>query len=179
MTAELPSFSVGDMTFHLKEVIEANFYGLQVQGELSNVKRHRSGHVYLTLKDNEAQISGVIWRTRAQQIKFDLQDGLDVIAVGSVQVYPPRGEYQLVIDRLVPLGLGALELAFRQMQQKLQAEGLFDPERKQPLPKYPRRIVLITSPGGRHFNFPRGRAGRKRRTAHFRRIACRGKSAGC
>ena len=148
MTNELPVLSVGDLTIHLKEVIESNFYGLQVQGELSNVKRHRSGHIYLTLKDDEAQISGVIWRTRAKQIKFDLQDGLDVIAVGSVQVYQPRGEYQLVIDKLVPLGVGALELAFRQLQQKLQSEGLFDPARKRQLPKFPRRIVLITSPSG-------------------------------
>ena len=138
--------TVSDLTLQLKTVIEAGFPRVSVVGELSNCRPASSGHVYLTLKDSGAQLSGVIWRSRASRLKFDLQDGLEVVATGAVEVYAPRGSYQLIIDRIVPQGVGALELAFRQMKEKLEAEGLFNPAHKQPLPSIPKRIAIITSP---------------------------------
>jgi exodeoxyribonuclease VII large subunit len=104
--------------------------------------------VYLTLKDEQAQIRAVLWRGTASRLPFELADGLEVVAFGSVEVYAPRGSYQLVIRHLQPKGVGALELAFRQLKEKLEKEGLFDPIHKKPLPRYPRRIVVVTSPTG-------------------------------
>src|SRR5262249_2160558 len=103
---------------------------------------------YLTLKDESAQIRAVIWRSTAVRLKFEIHDGLEVVAAGPVEAYESRGTYQLIIEQLVPQGLGALELAFRQLCQKLEAEGLFAPERKRPIPRFPRRIALVTSPTG-------------------------------
>src|SRR6185369_5509014 len=107
-----------------------------------------SGHYYLSLKDDSAQIRAVIWKNTAARLRFDVHDGLEVVATGPVEVYEARGTYQLVIEQLMPQGVGALELAFRQMCEKLKAEGLFSPERKRPIPQFPRRIALITSPTG-------------------------------
>ena len=143
---EMAVCSVSEVTRQIKELVEANFPRVAVLGEISNCTRAGSGHVYLTLKDENAQLRAVIWRGTASQLKFDLQDGLEVVAVGPVEVYRQRGSYQLIVEELVPKGVGALELAFRQLQQKLAAEGLFNPEHKQPLPALPRRIALITSP---------------------------------
>lgn len=119
-----------------------------VAGEISNLSQPRSGHIYLTLKDDEAQIRGVIWRTAASKLSFDLEDGQEVLCHGELDVYPPRGSYQLVIREIEPRGVGALQLRLRQLQQKLQAEGLFDAARKRPLPKFPQRIAFVTSPTG-------------------------------
>ena len=105
-----------------------------------------SGHVYLTLKDDAAQLRAVIWKRTASQLKFQIEDGMEVVAAGPVEVYQARGTYQLNIEQLLPQGVGALELAFRQMQEKLAAEGLFNPEQKQPIPQFPRKIALVTSP---------------------------------
>lgn len=138
--------TVGELTLQLKTVIESGFSRVSVVGEISNCRPASSGHVYLTLKDDRAQIPAVIWRSTAGRIRFDLENGLEVVATGSVQVYAPHGKYQLIIDRIEPRGVGALELAFRQLKEKLEAEGLFDPEHKQPLPAIPRRIAIITSP---------------------------------
>jgi exodeoxyribonuclease VII large subunit len=140
--------SVSELTSLIKGTLEADFSSVWVSGELSNVSRPHSGHVYLTLKDEGAQIRGVVWRSVASQLAFDLRDGLEVVCRGAIDVYPPRGAYQLVLRRIEPLGVGSLQLALRQLQQKLAAEGLFAPEHKKPLPRFPRRIALVTSPTG-------------------------------
>ncbi|MFN0195256.1 MAG: exodeoxyribonuclease VII large subunit [Planctomycetaceae bacterium] len=146
--AGLPIWSVGEATLRLKEVIEDHFPMVFVAGEISNFVRAGSGHVYFTLKDETAQLKAVIWKTTASRLKFQLHDGLEIIAGGGIELYPPRGQYQLIVQEVVPQGIGALELAFRQLQSKLAAEGLFDPARKRPLPRFPQRIALVTSPTG-------------------------------
>jgi exodeoxyribonuclease VII large subunit len=120
-----------------------------VQGEVSNFKPYKSsGHIYFTLKDDLACLPCVMFQSDAARLKFQIRDGLELLAGGNVGVYPAKGIYQLYVKTLRPLGQGALELAFRQMKAKLEAEGLFAAERKKPLPAYPRRIVLVTSPHG-------------------------------
>ncbi len=140
--------SVSQLTAHLKGVVEQQFSSVWVAGEISNFSRPQSGHCYFTLKDDNAQLRGVIWRGTAARIKFDVHDGLEVICRGRLDVYPPRGSYQLVVDELQPQGIGALELALRKLREKLEQEGLFDPQRKRPLPTFPRRIGVVTSPTG-------------------------------
>ncbi len=138
--------SISELTAEIKDLIEGNLPEVWVRGEVSNCIKASSGHVYLTLKDEGSQLAAVIWRNTASKFRFDLHDGLQVVAGGSVEVYAPRGSYQLIVRQLIPHGVGALELAFRQMHAKLDAEGLFDPRRKRPLPRFPRRIALVTSP---------------------------------
>ena len=140
--------SVSELTAQIKETLEDSFPAVAVTGEISDLARPRSGHVYLTLKDESAQIRAVIWRTTAARVAFDLQDGLEVVCRGQIDVYAPRGSYQLMIRSIDPLGIGALQLAFRQLQARLSAEGLFDAEHKQSLPVFPRRIAFVTSPTG-------------------------------
>jgi exodeoxyribonuclease VII large subunit len=140
--------SVSDLTERIKRTLEVNFAEVAVRGELSNVAHPKSGHVYFTLKDDTASIRAVMWKNDARRLAFELADGLSVRSLGRVSVYPPRGEYQIVVHQLEPEGIGALELAFRQRYAKLLQEGLFDPSRKRPLPRYPRRIVIVTSPTG-------------------------------
>jgi exodeoxyribonuclease VII large subunit len=139
---------VSELTARIKATLERGFAEVAVRAEVSNLARPRSGHVYLVLKDDAAQIRAVLWKSDAQRLVFDLTDGLAVRASGRLAVYAPRGEYQLTIRKIEPEGIGALELAFRQTVARLAAEGLFDPERKRPLPRYPRRIVVVTSPTG-------------------------------
>jgi exodeoxyribonuclease VII large subunit len=145
---EPPILSVSQLTRQIKDAVEGNFPLVWVQGEVTNCSRAGSGHVYLTLKDEAAQIRAVIWRNTAARLRFDLHDGLAVIAAGPVEVYEARGTYQLIVQQLLPQGMGALELAFRQLCEKLSAEGLFAKERKRGLPRFPRRIALVTSPSG-------------------------------
>ncbi len=145
---ELEIQTVSELTRRIKELLEVGFPRVWVEGEISNFKRASSGHVYLVLKDEHAQLSAVLWRQTAARLKFELHDGLHVIAFGRIRVYPPRGQYQLDILQVFPQGMGPLELAFRQLQQRLAAEGLFDPAHKKPLPRFPRRIALVTSPTG-------------------------------
>lgn len=140
--------SVGDLTLLLKGTLEATFADVWVVGEISNLSRPRSGHCYLALKDEAAQLPAVVWRSSASKIKFDLTDGLLVVCHGRIDVYPPHGKYQLVIDTMEPLGQGSLELAFRQLHVKLETEGLFAPGRKRPIPKHIRRVAVVTSPTG-------------------------------
>src|SRR5580693_511566 len=140
--------SVTELTQQLKALVETGFPQVYVEGEISNFSRATSGHIYLTLKDEAAQIRAVLWRSAAARIRFELHDGLHVVAVGPIEVYAARGTYQLVIERLAPQGIGPLELAFRQRYEKLAAEGLFAEQRKRPLPRFPRRIALVTSPSG-------------------------------
>ncbi|MBS0260513.1 MAG: exodeoxyribonuclease VII large subunit [Planctomycetes bacterium] len=143
-----PVLTVSQLTRQIKDAVEGNFPLCWVVGEITNCTRAGSGHYYLTLKDDTAQIRAVIWKNTASRLKFAIHDGLEVVAAGPVEVYEARGTYQLVVEQLMPQGLGALELAFRQLCEKLQAEGLFAPERKRPIPRFPRRIALITSPTG-------------------------------
>lgn len=119
-----------------------------VVGELSNFKRHSSGHLYFTLKDARSEVSCVIWRSDAASLKFEPSAGLEVIATGNVAVFERAGKYQLYTRRLEPRGVGALELAFRQLHEKLAAEGLFEPDLKKPIPRFPEGIGIITSPTG-------------------------------
>ena len=140
--------SVSELTARIKGVLEADFADVVLVGEVSNLARPRSGHVYLSLKDDSAQIRAVIWKSVAQRLAFDLADGLSVRAFGELAVYAPRGEYQVTIRRVEPEGIGALELAFRQRFEKLKAEGLFDPRAQAPLPRFPRKIVVVSSPTG-------------------------------
>jgi exodeoxyribonuclease VII large subunit len=140
--------SVSQLTAQIKGVLEGDFSEVALVGEVSNLARPRSGHVYLSLKDESAQIKAVIWKSVAQRLAFDLADGLSVKVWGELTVYAIRGEYQISIRRVEPEGIGALELAFRQRFEKLKGEGLFDLDRKRPLPRFPRRIVVVSSPTG-------------------------------
>ncbi len=140
--------SVSELTGHIKAILEGTFPSIWVAGEISDLSRPRSGHLYFTLKDDNAQIRGVIWRGTATRMKHEIEEGQAVLCFGDVEVYGVRGTYQLVIRRIQPQGLGALQLAFQQLQAKLHAEGLFAAERKKALPRFPRRIGLLTSPNG-------------------------------
>lgn len=144
--AQMEPLSVSDLTGAIKEVLETAIPAVRVAGELSNVVLARSGHLYATLKDDAAQIRIVMWKGKASRLRFEPRDGLAVICEGNVEVYAPRGAYQLILGAMQPEGVGSLELAFRQLQEKLAAEGLFDPDRKRPLPTFPRRVALVTSP---------------------------------
>jgi exodeoxyribonuclease VII large subunit len=141
-------FTVSELTRAVKDTLEGRFGGLWVEGEISNLRVHSSGHVYFTLKDEEAQMRAVLFRGRMRRVRFEPADGLHVLAFGRLDVYAVRGEYQLVCEVLEPKGLGALQLAFEQLKARLAAEGLFDPARKRALPTLPRRVGLVTSPTG-------------------------------
>lgn len=141
-------YTVSQITRQVRQTLEDRFAGVWVAGEISNLRRPASGHLYLTLKDENAQISAVIWRSTASRILYKIEDGLEVLAYGDVTVYEPRGQYQLVIRRLEPKGVGALQLAFQQLKEKLAKQGLFDPAHKKPIPQFPRRIGIVTSPTG-------------------------------
>ncbi len=140
--------TVSEVTGRIKRLLEENFAAISIQGEISNFKRHTSGHLYFTLKDEHAQISAVMWRGRAQALHFSPQDGMHVLVRGSISVYEVRGVYQVDVIYIEPLGEGELQLAFERLKRKLAAEGLFDAAKKKPLPRYPRRIGIITSPTG-------------------------------
>lgn len=146
--ASPPVLTVSELTLSIKSTLERHFTSVWVSGEISDVSRPQSGHVYLTLKDEGAQLRGVIWKSVASKVNFDLQDGLEVVCRGDIDVYPARGSYQLVIRQVEPLGIGALQLAFKQLFERLAAEGLFDARHKQSLPRFPRRIAFVTSPTG-------------------------------
>ncbi len=140
--------SVSQLTAVLRGVVEECFPDVWVAGEVSNCQKAGSGHIYFTLKDEDAQLKAILWKSAASRLKFELRDGMEIVANGALEVYPARGQYQIICQRIQPQGLGSLELALRQLQEKLSAEGLFDPARKRPLPEFPRTIALITSPTG-------------------------------
>ncbi len=145
----LPVLTVSQFTDVLKDLLEIGFQTVWLTGEISDYRGpHSSGNVYFKLKDEHAVIGLVIWKRSAQRIRSELHDGMEVVARGHLDVYAPRGEYKLIVDELHLKGLGALELKFRQLREKLAAEGLFAPERKRHLPKFPRRIAFVTSPTG-------------------------------
>src|SRR5947199_2147060 len=141
-------FTVSELTRSIRGTLEAKFGAVWVQGEISNHKLHPSGHQYFTLKDQRAQISCVIWRDTMAPLRQPLADGAQVQVYGTVTVYETRGQYQLNIQILQPRGLGLLQAKFEALKRKLEAEGLFAPERKRSLPKFPRRIGIVTSPSG-------------------------------
>ena len=140
--------SVTELTVRVRDLLEAEFFEVWVEGELSNCRVWNTGHLYFTLKDGAAQVKAVIFRSALRYLKFKPADGLRVVARGRVSVYEPKGEYQLVCEHLEPHGLGALQLAFEQLKKKLQTEGLFDTARKRPLPALPRKIGIVTSLDG-------------------------------
>ena len=148
MSAERAVLTVSELTAQLRAVLEERFPAVWVEGEISNYRLYGSGHAYFTLKDADSQLRCVLFRNRGRRIKFEPADGLHVMAFGSVEVYAQRGEYQLVVELLEPRGLGALQLAFEQLKARLQAEGLFDPARKRGLPRFPKKIGIVTSPSG-------------------------------
>ena len=140
--------TVSRLTQKIQWTLHDSFPDFWVAGEITNLTQPQSGHIYLTLGDEQAQIKSVIWRSTAKRIGFDLQDGMEVICRGSIDVYPPRGVYQLIIKKIEPQGVGSQQLALKQLHAKLAAEGLFDAERKRPLPRLPKRIGVVTSPTG-------------------------------
>ena len=140
--------SVSELTQEIKTRLEALFPYIRVKGEISNWKRHGSGHIYLTLKDEGAQIPAVIWKTMASRLSVELKDGMNVIADGRIEVYPPSGRYQLICTSVIESGQGALQQAFAELLQKLAKAGYFSIERKKPLPDLPEAIGLVTSPTG-------------------------------
>jgi len=141
-------YKVSELGLELKNLLEKAFPDIWVMGEVSNFRAATSGHLYFTLKDETAQLRAVCFRNQARYLKFKPQDGISVIARGHLSVYEARGEYQLYVEYLEPAGLGALQLAFEQLKQKLAAEGLFDLARKRPLPVLPRAIGVVSSPTG-------------------------------
>ena len=140
--------TVSELTGRIRTLLEETFAEVWVEGELSNCKLWNTGHLYFTLKDRGAQIKGVMFRSAYRYLRFKPEDGLRVVARGRVSLYDPKGEYQIVCEHLEPEGLGALQLAFDQLKQRLAAEGLFDVRRKRPLPSLPRKIGVVTSLDG-------------------------------
>jgi exodeoxyribonuclease VII large subunit len=140
--------SVAELTAQVRTLLEERFFEIWVEGELSNCRVWNTGHLYFTLKDATAQIKGVMFRSSLRLLRFKPDDGLRVVARGRISVYDPKGEYQIVCEHLEPEGLGALQLAFDQLKQRLSAEGLFDQARKRPLPALPRKIGIVTSLDG-------------------------------
>jgi len=145
---EDPVYTVTEITGRIRRLLESHWSAVWVEGELSNVKRHPSGHVYFTLKDDKAALRGVMFRAKAGLLRFDPEDGQKVRAFGTITVYEPQGNYQINAARLEPLGVGELEIAFRQLYERLAAEGLFAAEHKRPLPSHPRTVGIVTSGSG-------------------------------
>ncbi|MBI2903157.1 MAG: exodeoxyribonuclease VII large subunit [Candidatus Methylomirabilis oxyfera] len=141
-------YTVSDLTGEIRVLLEDSFSGIWIEGEVSNFHHHSSGHMYFTLKDHESQIRAVMFRQQNRQLRFQPLDGLAMLLYGVLSVYERRGEYQVIVEYMEPKGLGALQLAFEQLKERLQAEGLFDDSRKRPIPMLPGRIGVITSPTG-------------------------------
>ncbi len=147
-TGQPKAWTVTQLTQWIKDCLERAFDRIWVQGEVSNFKSYTSGHCYFTIKDEGAQLPAVMWRGTVAQLGFMPADGQRVLAQGRLSVYPPSGKYQLIVENLSPLGIGALAAAFEALKKKLSAEGLFETERKRPLPQFPQRIGIVTSPTG-------------------------------
>lgn len=158
--------SVTELTMQVRSTLENRFASVWVEGEISNFKAHTSGHWYFTIKDDGAQLRATCFRGANRAIRFRPTDGLQVRARGRVSVYEPRGEYQLVVETLDPVGAGALRIAFEQMRDRLAAEGLFDKSLKRPLPRFPHRIGVVTSPSGAAIRDILNVLSRRTRTVH-------------
>jgi len=140
--------TVSELTQEIKDILELKFPDIWVEGEISNLRVPPSGHVYFTLKDDFSQIRAVLFRLQARTLRFSPEDGLQVICRGRVSLYEKRGEYQLILEDMEPKGIGALQLAFLQLKERLEKEGLFDASHKKPIPIVPQKIGMITSPTG-------------------------------
>ena len=140
--------SVSELTLQIKSGLETLFPQVKIKGEISNFKRHSSGHSYLTLKDEGAQIAAVIWKTTGSRLAVALRDGMNVVAEGRLEVYPPSGRYQLICTSVTEAGQGALQQAYAELLQKLAKAGYFSAERKRAIPEIPETIGLVTSPTG-------------------------------
>ena len=148
--SQLPVYTVSQINGYLKELMEADplLQSLLIRGEISNYKKYPSGHHYFSLKDDKGSIRCVLFRGDALRLRFQPANGMNVLAFGRISVFPRDGQYQMYCTELIEDGRGALDLAFERLRKKLEGEGLFDPERKQPLPDWPGRIALVTSPAG-------------------------------
>jgi exodeoxyribonuclease VII large subunit len=143
-------YQVAELTHIVKDILESNelLVKIWVRGEISNFTHHSSGHMYFSLKDKDSQLQCVMFKGNASKLKFEPKEGLNVLALGQITVYEPRGRYQLLVREMLPDGLGALYLEFLQLKEKLSKEGLFAPEHKKPIPWFPKSIGVITSPTG-------------------------------
>ena len=148
LTSKVKIYTVWELTQEIKSTLEQTFPPLWVEGEISNLSRPLSGHIYFTLKDESSQIRCVLWRNIAESLPFQIEDGLHVIVLAKLSLYEKQGQYQLYVDDLHPVGIGKLELAFQQLKEKLYKEGLFDEDHKKPIPTFPKRIGIVTSPTG-------------------------------
>src|SRR5215208_5164992 len=164
--AERKPLTVSQLTNSIRIALESRFLSVWVEGEISNFKDHSSGHWYFTLKDQNAQLRAKCFRSTNSRIRFRPANGLHVRARGKLSVYAPRGEYELVVDALDPVGAGALRIAFEQLRDRLQAEGLFAKELKRPLPVFPRRVGIVTSPTGAAIRDILNVISRRTRTVH-------------
>jgi exodeoxyribonuclease VII large subunit len=141
-------YTVSALIAEVNRLLEEGFSAVRVEGEVTNATTSGRGHVYFSIKDETAALDCVMWSSRARRLRFELEDGLAVLASGSLTVYPQRGRFQMVVAEIQPQGLGALQLAFEQLKKKLEVEGLFAAERKQPLPALPNRVGIVTSAAG-------------------------------
>jgi exodeoxyribonuclease VII large subunit len=146
--AKRRALTVSELTGRIQGALETEFFDVWVEGEVSNLKVIPAGHWYFSLKDDQAQLRAVVWKTQARLVKFRPRDGMKVLVRGGLRVYPPRGEYQIQVEVVEPLGKGALQQAFEELKERLSQEGFFAPERKRPLPMLPRCVGVITSPTG-------------------------------
>jgi exodeoxyribonuclease VII large subunit len=142
------ALTVSELTERVQGVLETDFFDVWVEGEVSNLRFAPSGHWYFSLKDDHAQLRAVVWKTATRLIRFRPKDGMKVVVRGGLRVYAPRGEYQLSVEVLEPLGKGSLQQAFEELKEKLEKEGLFEGARKRPLPRLPRCVGVVTSPTG-------------------------------
>lgn len=148
VTQERKVYSVGEITRDIRLALEGSFPKVWVEGEVSNFIRHSSGHCYFSLKDAESVLACVLFKHSAYKVKFNIEDGMSLISLGRISVYNKRGQYQLYVEGVEPKGVGSLQLAFTQLKEKLNSEGLFDQSRKKPIPFLPERIGIVTSPTG-------------------------------
>ena len=151
MISDIPSdrlVSVGELTRSIRGILESSLPFVRVVGEISNLRQPHSGHLYFTLKDEEAQLRAVFFKMQQRYAPVPLADGKQVICRGRISVYETRGEYQLIVDTVEEYGIGKLQLQFEALKRKLAAEGLFAPERRKEIPLFPTRVALVTSPSG-------------------------------
>lgn len=142
------AISVTTLNVQIKSLLETTFIQVYVEGEISNITHHSSGHIYFSIKDENSTLSCVMFKGNTKYLKFQLENGQKVVINGNITVYAPRGNYQLLCNKIEPSGIGALALAYEQLKNKLETKGYFDGNYKQPLPKYPKRIALVTSATG-------------------------------
>src|SRR6266542_1598480 len=141
-------YTGSELTAEIKRTLEDRYREIWVQGEISNFKHHSSGHMYFTVKDDQAQAKAACFRNTNRYLKFRPEDGLEVLIRGRISLYEARGDYQILVDYMMPVGLGSLQLAFDQLKEKLRREGLFEAARKRALPLLPQKIGIVTSPTG-------------------------------